>query len=171
MTKDPLDLGLIAVFKAPAQVDDPLSLVRLARDYGFRGVRLETADTDLQRKFTTACQTFSLTLSSVPGQPLPADIVTAALTARTNSSNAAFEINLTPAGKLTPTDETKLKTLNQWLHYYGHAFYEGRPSKINTPVPNLVLQNGHAPYQIYLFVKIFSKKLCQLRTYQPKFKK
>jgi hypothetical protein len=157
MTKDSLDLGLIAVFKSHGQIEDPIKLARLARDYGFRGARLETDNADLQQRFAQACQTFSLTLSSIPGQALPADIVSSALAARVKSANASFEINLTPAGKIAEDDLTKLAALNQWLHYYGHAFYEGRPSQIETPAPNLILQNAHAPYQIYLFAKKLSQ--------------
>lgn len=157
MTKDPLDLGLIAVFKAPGQIDDPIKLARLARDCGFRGARLETENANLRQKFNQACQLLSLASSSAAGKPLPADIISCVLAARTKSINAAFKIDLTSTGQIAAEDLTKLTALNQWLHYYGHAFYEGRPSQIATPAPNLILQNAHAPYQIYLFVKKLSQ--------------
>ncbi|MCH3905061.1 MAG: hypothetical protein LKF01_03000 [Lactobacillus sp.] len=155
MTNKNLDLGLIAIFK-PTGKAEPLKLARLARDYGFRGAGIITDDANLQANFEKACQTFSLTYSQDAAEPLPTEIVETVLSARMHSTNAAFYLNLDSEGNLIASDQAKLQTLNQWLHYYGHAFYEGRPSQITTKAPNLVLQNAHAPYQIYLFVKKFS---------------
>lgn len=155
MASAQLDLGLIAEFQAPGQIN-PAKLVRFARDHGFRGLNLSSPDPALQEKFAQAAKTFSLTLVSAPSQPLPADPVAAILQARSKQKNAAFAISLNASGQVSKADLTILARLNQWLHDYGHAFYESRPTAIKASAPNLIFQNGHAPYQIYLFIKNLS---------------
>lgn len=153
-----LDLALELTFKAAQNIDAD-KLVCFARDNGWRGACL-IGTPEQEKAFAQACQKYTLALVEPATEELPhQDLLAKILAKRKASQNANYLVTLEPDGSLKKDDEQAIADLSAWLHYFGHALYEGRPSEIETEAPNFVLKNGHAPYNLYLFVTSFDEKI------------
>jgi hypothetical protein len=153
-----LDLALELTFKAAKNIDAD-KLVRYARDNGWRGASL-VGTPEQKDAFAQACQKYTIAFVEPATEELPhTDLLAKILAKRRASQNASYLVSLDPDGHLQKNDEQAIASLSAWLHYFGHALYEGRPSDVKTEAPNFVLQNAHASYNLYLFVTSFEKKV------------
>lgn len=147
------DLGLILIYEPTGKINAD-QLVRFARDHGFRGTGLISKDQDQHAAFQAACQKYTEKQVTAVGQQLPqSEVIETILANRRQGKNSIFQVTLTKEGSISAADQPAFSQLNQWLHDYGHAFYEGKPGAMKTNQPNFVLVNRHAPYQTYLFLK------------------
>lgn len=151
-----LNLALELTFKADKNIDAD-RLVRFARDNGWRGASL-VGTPDQKAEFAKACAKYTVAQTEPATEALPhEDLLAKVLEKRQAGQNASYAVTLTSGGNLTAEDKKAIADLSEWLHYFGHALYEGRPSSAETAAPNFVLENAHAPYNVYLFVSSFGK--------------
>lgn len=61
-------------------------------------------------------------------------------------------------GKFDEATQKLLDTINSWMHQFGHAFNEGKPSPL-TVSDGFILENRHADYQKYVFLKDIPAKI------------
>ncbi|QNQ82826.1 hypothetical protein FP435_00650 [Lactobacillus sp. PV037] len=134
---------------------DSDTLIKKARNNGFRGVSVRNATKEQITSLQKACEKYSIKFcQSRPALRLyDADDITKIIIARFEKRNAYFEVDLTKEGHLTSEDSDLLLHLRNWLDSFGHAFYEARPEKNITSNPHAyIFKNAIAPYQIYIFI-------------------
>lgn len=153
-----LDLALELTFKAQGNIAAD-ALVHFARDNGWRGASL-VGTTAQEAAFAKACQKYTVAQVQPATEALPHNnLLVKILAKRREGQNAKYVILLTPDGIIKEQDRQAIVNLSSWLHYFGHALYEGRPNEVKTQAPNFVLANIHAPYNLYLFVSLLTKKV------------
>ena len=151
-----LNLALELTFKADKNIDAD-RLVRFARDNGWRGASL-VGTPDQKVEFAKACAKYTVAQTEPAAEALPhTGLLAKILEKRQAGQNAGYAVMLTEDGSLAEEDKKAIAGLSEWLHYFGHALYEGRPCNAKTAAPNFVLENAHAPYNLYLFVSSFGK--------------
>lgn len=123
------------------------SLVKRARDIGVRAI----SGND---KFKEACAKYTIKLVEVEDgvELTAADVIDTLLENRQNGKQTVININL-ENGQITASDQEMLEQINSWMHMFGHAFNEGKPSSLTVDHDGFVLVNRHADYQKYVFLK------------------
>ncbi len=127
---------------------DPDFLVKTARDIGARAV-------SGSKKLKAACQKYTIFLAPVKdGQNLTADNVIQTLAVnRKAGQRTIINIPIDDKGQFSADTLHLLRTINSWMHMFGHAFNEGQPSQLTATHNAFVLENRHANYQKYVFLK------------------
>lgn len=123
------------------------SLVKKARDIGVRAI---SASNDFQE----ACDKYTIKLiDEQNGENLTTDnVINTIVENRKNGDKTVININLED-GKISTSNEEMLEKINSWMHMFGHAFNEGIPSELSVDKDGFVLENRHANYQKYIFLK------------------
>lgn len=142
------DFALVLNFKFNGNNYDPDFLVKTARNIGVRAV----SGSD---KLKAACQKYTIFLASPQkGQNLKADNVLTAMMANKKADKATvINVSVDPAGHFSEASKQLFKVINNWMHLFGHAFNEGQPSSLSVSPTGFVLENRHAVYQKYIFLK------------------
>lgn len=151
------DFAIVLNFKLKNAKDvDADFLVKTARNIGARVIAAAADIPDFKK--ACAKYTISLTEQSVQGTDLTAtDVIDRLISNRKAGAKTIINVPVTEDGKLTPETELMLKQINNWMHIFGHAFNESEPCALK--VGNVaedscfILQNRHAKYQKYIFVK------------------
>ncbi len=151
------DFAIVLNFKLKNAKDVAADfLVKTARNIGARVI---TADANIP-DFKKACAKYTISLMEKPtqGTDLTAtDAIDRLISNRKAGAKTIINVPVTEDGKLTPETEIMLEQINNWMHIFGHAFNESEPCTLK--VGNVaedscfVLQNRHAKYQKYIFVK------------------
>lgn len=123
------------------------SLVKKARDIGVRAI-------SGNEKFSEACAKYTIKLlPPTNGVELTeANVINTLIKNRKDGKSTIININLKDGG-FTETDQKMLEKINSWMHMFGHAFNEGKPSDLTVDQDGFVLVNRHVPYQKYIFLK------------------
>lgn len=142
------DFALVICFSLARQEKfDPDFLVRTARNIGARAVSGSS-------KLKEACQKYTIAL--VPAQKAEdltaTQVIDRMVKNRQQGKATLINLPLDKNGALTAESKALCHTINQWMHMFGHAFNEGKISTL-TADHGFVLENRHAPYQKYLFLK------------------
>ena len=151
------DFAIVLNFKLKNAKDvDADFLVKTARNIGARVIAADANIPD----FKKACAKYTISLVEKPtqGTDLTAtDAIDRLISNRKAGAKTIINVPVTEDGKLTPETELMLKQINNWMHIFGHAFNESEPCTLK--VGNVaedscfILQNRHAKYQKYIFVK------------------
>ena len=123
------------------------SLVKKARDIGVRAI---SANSDFQE----ACDKYTIKLVDEPeGENLTTDnVIDTMVENRKNGKKTIINLNLED-GDISASDEEMLERINSWMHMFGHAFNESTASKLTVDQDGFILENRHANYQKYIFLK------------------
>lgn len=143
------DFAIVLNFKlANSQNADPDALVKKARDVGARAI----SGGDI---FKAACEKYTIFLSNeTDGSDLSTnDVIQTMVENRKNDKATVINVPVNADGQLTEQTSTMLETINNWMHMFGHAFNEGKPSELSIDQDGFVLENRHADYQKYVFLK------------------
>lgn len=156
--KEDLNIGIVLQYTLNPDHHSEINtdtLVRQARDSGFRGVSIENAD-ELQRKLMAeACEKYAIKFCQTrPAISLQGpDVLAKLIAARLDGYNIYFKVALTADGKIAENEIPDLDILRQWLDRFGHAYYEARPDhEITTTANASIFRNNIANYQIYVFI-------------------
>ena len=151
------DFAIVLNFKLKNAKDVAADfLVKTARNIGARVIAADANIPD----FKKACAKYTISLIEKPtqGTDLTAtDAIDRLVLNRKAGEKTIINVSVTEDGKLAPETELMLKQINNWMHIFGHAFNESEPCTLK--VGNVaedscfVLQNRHAKYQKYIFVK------------------
>ena len=151
------DFAIVLNFKLKNAKDVAADfLVKTARNIGARVIAADANIPD----FKKACAKYTISLMEKPtqGTDLTAtDAIDRLISNRKAGAKTIINVPVTEDGKLTPETELMLKQINNWMHIFGHAFNESEPCALK--VGNVaedscfILQNRHAKYQKYIFVK------------------
>ncbi|MBC6356647.1 hypothetical protein ERK19_04685 [Lactobacillus helsingborgensis] len=151
------DFAIVLNFKLKNAKDVAADfLVKTARNIGARVIAADANIPD----FKKACAKYTISLIEKPtqGTDLTAtDAIDRLISNRKAGAKTIINVSVTEDGKLTPETELMLKQINNWMHIFGHAFNESEPCALK--VGNVaedscfILQNRHAKYQKYIFVK------------------
>ncbi|MDH5100926.1 hypothetical protein OQI87_07420 [Lactobacillus kefiranofaciens] len=136
----------------PADAD---FLVKTARDIGARAVMTNQQVDD----FKAACEKYTIFLAKpTSGLDLTSEtVIDTMVDNRQKGQNTVINIPV-QNGKFTEATQKTLDVINSWMHMFGHAFNEGQPSQL-TSSAGFVLENRHANYQKYVFLKDIPEKL------------
>lgn len=143
------DFAIVLNFNLKEQKNvDPDFLVKTARNIGARAV----SGFDGLKK---ACQKYTIKyLPDLTSVNLTAEnVIDTIVKNRQLSQNTVIGLDVTSDGSFSKNDQALLNTLNHWMHLYGHALNDSRKSQLTTDEPNFVLENSHASYQKYVFLK------------------
>lgn len=151
------DFAIVLNFKLKNAKDVAADfLVKTARNIGARVIAADANIPD----FKKACAKYTISLIEKPtqGTDLTAtDAIDRLISNRKAGAKTIINVSVTEDGKLAPETELMLKQINNWMHIFGHAFNESEPCTLK--VGNVaedscfILQNRHAKYQKYIFVK------------------
>ena len=151
------DFAIVLNFKLKNAKDVAADfLVKTARNIGARVIAADANIPD----FKKACAKYTISLIEKPtqGTDLTAtDAIDRLISNRKAGAKTIINVSVTEDGKLAPETELMLKQINNWMHIFGHAFNESEPCALK--VGNVaedscfILQNRHAKYQKYIFVK------------------
>ena len=151
------DFAIVLNFKLKNAKDVAADfLVKTARNIGARVIAADANIPD----FKKACAKYTISLIEKPtqGTDLTAtNAIDRLISNRKAGAKTIINVPVTEDGKLTPETELMLKQINNWMHIFGHAFNESEPCTLK--VGNVaedscfILQNRHAKYQKYIFVK------------------
>ncbi len=142
------DFALVICFPLAQQEKyDPDFLVKTARNIGARAVSGSP-------QLKAACQKYTIALIPAhKGESLSSQQVIDRMVRNRQQGKATFiSVNLKENGDLTEQSQTLCRTINQWMHLFGHAFNEGAISQLRVD-HGFVLTNRHANYQKYVFLK------------------
>lgn len=160
--KEDLDIGVVLQYtvyspnlKKHGGIDAD-SLVRHARDCGFRGVSVADADPLQEKLVKESCTKYGMTFCEKrPAIPLDGgpDILAKLISARLAKQNIYLQVDLAEDGTIANEDVETMDILRKWIDRFGHAYFEARPDKdITTNANAHIFKNWHAPYQIYVFL-------------------
>lgn len=128
---------------------DADKLIKRTRDVGVRAV--SCADPDL---LAAAGKKYTIkVLQGLAGQDISKDqLLDTIVTRRKDNKNTILNVRI--QGKdFDSTAQEKLKLINDWMHMFGHALNEGQKSALSVSSSGFVLENRHANYQKYVFLK------------------
>lgn len=151
-----LNIGIVLQYNiADNGAIDADTLVRHARDCGFRGVSVSGGDTLQANLLKESCEKYSLKFcqqrSAIKLEG--PDTLTKLMIARNELRNIYFEVDLDKDGQISTDEVPAMDNLREWIDRFGHAFYEARPTKdITTDSNAYIYKNAIAPYQIYIFI-------------------
>ena len=142
------DFAIVLNFKINGNADADF-LVKTARNIGARAVITNAQKDD----FKEACSKYTIFLADeADGVDLNSDdVIDTIVTNRQNGKNTIINIPVTD-GKFDDTTQKLLDTINSWMHLFGHALNEGKSSTLESN-NGFILDNRHADYQKYVFVK------------------
>lgn len=143
------DFALVLNFKLNKQENvDPDFLVKTARNIGARAV----SGSELLKE---ACAKYTIYLTKQnDGLTLTADnVIDRMVENRKNGKPTIINIPVNSDGKFDEATDKLLSTINNWMHMFGHAFNEGKESALTVDHNGFVLENRHAAYQKYVFLK------------------
>lgn len=166
--KEDLNVGLVLQYQvAPKGKIDADSLVRYARDHGFRGVSIKDGNNNQMMEMQAACQKYAIKFCQKrPAEKLISpDVLAKLIAARLDDMNIYFEVELNQAGSIKPDSDPAMKTLSKWIDRFGHAYYESRADhEIKAEEDNVhVFYNAIAKYQRYIFIHIPFEKSIELK--------
>lgn len=123
------------------------SLVKKARDIGVRAI----SGND---NFKEACAKYTVKLvPSEDGSDLNKDnVINTMVENRKSGEKTVINVNV-ENGDVSKSDQEMLEQINSWMHMFGHAFNEGKPSNLTVDHDGFILENRHAAYQKYIFLK------------------
>lgn len=123
-------------------------LVKTARNIGGRNISGDAT-------FEEACEKYTIHLSDVKnGQDLNSEnVINTMIENRKNGEKTFINIPVENDGKFSAATNELLETINNWMHMFGHAFNEGEPSSLKVDQDGFILENRHASYQKYIFLK------------------
>lgn len=142
------DFAMVLNFKFTGSQFDPDFLVKTARNIGARAV-------SGSEKLKAACQKYTIFLAQPQdGQNLKADNVLAAMMSNKKAGKRTIiNVPLEANGQFNQATKQMFNVINKWMHLFGHAFNEGQPSPLKVSPAGFVLENRHASYQKYVFLK------------------
>lgn len=143
------DFAIVLNFKLNnAENVDPDFLVKTARNIGARAVSGD-------KSFQAACEKYTIFLADEKnGQDLNKEnVIETMIENRKNGKSTIINIPVENDGKFSAETDELLQTINNWMHMFGHAFNEGTKSALTLDQDGFVLENRHAAYQKYLFLK------------------
>ncbi|GAA3626208.1 hypothetical protein GCM10022297_00940 [Lactobacillus hamsteri] len=143
------DYALILNFKLNDSKNvDADALVKKARDIGVRAV----SGSDLLKE---ACEKYTIFLANEEnGQDLTKDnVIETMVENRKNGKATIINIPVNEDGNFDDDTIQMLDVINNWMHMFGHAFNDGKVSELTVDQDGFVLENRHASYQQYVFVK------------------
>ena len=147
------DFAIVLNFKTTGDFDADF-LVKTARNIGVRAVMSDDPDA-----FKAACEKYTIYLADAKdGADLTSDNVIDTMVE--NRKNCQATIINVPVnnGEFDEATTKTLDTINSWMHMFGHAFNEGKPSDL-TVSDGFILENRHANYQKYVFLKSIPDKI------------
>lgn len=123
------------------------SLVKKARDIGVRAI-------SGSENFKNACSKYTIKLvPAEDGLNLNKDnVINTMVENRKNGVKTVINVNV-ENGEISQSDQEMLEQINSWMHMFGHAFNEGKPSTLTVDHDGFILENRHANYQKYVFLK------------------
>lgn len=123
-------------------------LVKIARDIGARAVSGSEA-------LANACKKYTIFLANEKdGEDLTAENVIDTMVENCkNGKQTIINVSADENGKFSDATQKLLTTINNWMHMFGHTFNEGQPSELTVDQDGFVLENHHADYQKYVFLK------------------
>lgn len=123
-------------------------LVKTARNIGARAV-------SGSKELKTACAKYTIFLAPEnKGQDLTADqVIDVLVQNRKAGQRTIINIPVEQDGKFSDETNSLLQKINNWMHMFGHAFNEGKPSSLSVDQDGFVLENRHVNYQKYVFLK------------------
>lgn len=147
------DFAIVLNFKATGDFDADF-LVKTARNIGARAVMSSDP-----AAFKEACEKYTIFLADEQaGLDLASVNVIDTMVNNRKNGEATF-INIpVNDGKFDEATQKLLDTINSWMHQFGHAFNEGKPSPL-TVSDGFILENRHADYQKYVFLKDIPAKI------------
>lgn len=142
------DFAIVLNFKISNEDNTDLDfLVKTARDIGARAV-------SGSNKLKAACDKYTIFLTQENGQDLTADqVIETMVQNRKNGQRTVINIPVNEDGKFSDETTQMLQAINNWMHMFGHAFNEGTPSALTVDQDGFILENRHADYQKYVFLK------------------
>ena len=146
------DFAIVLNFKLKSTENiDADFLVKTARNIGARAISTNKENT----AFKKACKKYTIALvNEENGSDLTADnVINTMVENRKNGKNTVINIVVAENGKFDKTITDMLDIINNWMHMFGHAFNEGKPSKLIVDQGGFVLENRHANYQKYVFLR------------------
>lgn len=146
------DYGIILNFKVNANANAQ-KIVRLARNIGARAISVEGTN-DLA-PYKEACKDYTIELVNAHGIDLTsANAIDELINFKRNEQHAVFNVELDEIGDLLDEQKAALTLLNDWMHWFGHAYNESGKSTLKTADSNsFICENRHAKYQVYVFIK------------------
>lgn len=144
------DFAIILNFKLNNDQIDYDALVKKARNIGVRAI----CGSD---KLQEACQKYTIKLypQAENGETLNKDNVIDTILANRKAAKATIiNIDVDSSGKLNQETEQMLKRINSWMHMFGHALNEAAESELTVDQDGFILENRHANYQKYVFLKM-----------------
>lgn len=166
--KEDLNIGLVLQYQvAPKGTFDADTLVRHARDFGFRGVSIKDGDDSQIEALQAACQKYAIKFCQKrPAEKLISpDVLAKLIAARLDNMNIYFEVELNQDGSIKPESDPAMKTLRTWIDRFCHAYYESRADhEIKADEDNVhVFYNAIAKYQRYVFIHIPLEESIELK--------
>ena len=143
------DFAIVLNFKLESEQNaDADFLVKTARNVGARAV----SGGDFLKK---ACAKYTIFLADEQnGVELTKDnVIDTLVQNRKNGKTTVINLTVNADGKFNANDQAVLDQINKWMHMFGHAFNEGKLSNLTVDQDGLVLENRHANYQKYVFLK------------------
>lgn len=142
------DFAIVLNFKINGHADVDF-LVKTARNIGARAVMTNAQVDD----FKKAGAKYTIFLAgSQDGLDLTNEnVIDTIVNNRKNGQNTIINIPVVE-GKFDEATQKMLDLINSWMHLFGHALNEGTPSALTTDA-GFVLENRHAAYQKYVFIK------------------
>lgn len=147
------DFAIVLNFKTTGDFDADF-LVKTARNIGARSVM-----SDDPAAFKAACEKYTIFLADAQdGVDLDSDnVINAMVENRKNGQATIINIPINN-GSFDEATQKTLDAINSWMHMFGHAFNEGKPSDL-TVSDGFILENCHANYQKYVFLKDIPNKI------------
>lgn len=141
------DFAIVLNFKLDTNNINADALVKKARDIGVRAISGGNVLQEAADKYTIRL------VNQQDGVDLSADeVIDTLVQNRKNGNSTVINIHLQD-GKISPEDEGMLEVINKWMHMFGHAFNESEISELTVDQDGFILQNRHANYQKYVFLK------------------
>ncbi|WP_198568058.1 hypothetical protein [Lactobacillus crispatus] len=124
-------------------------LVKTARDIGARAVITNGQNDD----FKAACAKYTILLADAKnGTDLTSNnVIDTMVNNRQDGKTTIINVPV-ENGEFSAATQEMLDVINNWMHLFGHAFNEGQPSAL-TSSDGFILENRHANYQKYVFLK------------------
>lgn len=147
------DFAIVLNFKTTGNFDADF-LVKTARNIGARAVMGNDPAI-----FKDACEKYTIFLADQQdGLKLTNDnVIDIIVNNRKDGKPTIINIPVND-GKFDEATQKMLNAINSWMHMFGHAFNEGKPSTL-TVSAGFILENRHANYQKYVFLKDIPDKI------------
>lgn len=144
------DFSIIVNFKLK-QADKSIAdkLVKTARNIGVRAVSGPEILNAASEKYTIKLVDEKMADHNINSE----NIINKLVENRKNGLPTIIEISVDENGELSSEDQALLEKINDWMHMFGHAFNEAAGSLLEVDTDGFVMENRHANYQKYIFLK------------------